>query len=540
MLLSPILGTSAELRKEGCIMFRQKNVSKRKMTRVSALAVIAIIAASLSACGAKPETASVQGQASAVSLSTENKTETVTETKTETTSESKTETVTETKEETVTSTVTEPEPDPVTSTVEDESDEIFYEYYVDYTPADDTGFYKYATVATDLSWSLENGILTVNGNGAIPNFEKGATDRPWQEAKKTATEIWIGEGITRIGDRAFQGFQNVTYVHIPSTVESIGQWAFQNCYALENAYVFETTWMDTGAFDSTPAEKEILSQESLYYLNSPFYLKLVALEPSGDLRFDLIDIACSQEGYHEGNRVKDIIGLNSVGNDDFSEYGRVLGSLGRAWCSEFASWCVRMTGLPTDRLNSSRGANAATFTEDTTAGYYTWADTEYGNGDYEFLVGDILLWNWKLEECAYDESLSHTSILMYIDEHDDGTATFHVVEGNTDDSVCESDYELDLSTGILTDGDGFLAFIVSPDFESPNESITVTFDPTGGTVDRTEKTVYPGGMYGPLPEPVLDGYMFDGWYTEPEGGDYIGMYKEVGEDAPPVLYAHWY
>ena len=512
----------------------------RKHKLAAVTLVLSMLTVGLASCGAEPAVSqSTENSAgSTVSVSTE-KTETSTETA-PAQSESSTEEKKTEDSETEKSETENCEVEREGSESEKEDDLIYYDYYTDYTPAMDTGIYKYATVAEDLAWTLDGGILTVTGNGAIPNFEKGAKNRPWQEAKNTATEVWIGEGITRIGDRAFQGFKNLTYAHIPENVESIGQWAFQNCEILDNVYVPENTWMDTGAFDNTLAEKGIRAQESLYYLNSPFYEELIAVEPSDNLRQTMIDIAYSQECYHEGNSVKDLCGLNGVGNDDFSEYGRVLGSLGKPWCSEFASWCVRMTGLPYNRLNSSRGANAATFTEDTTAKYYTWADTEYGGGDYEFLVGDILLWNWPVEECAPDESLSHASILMYINENDNGTLTFHVIEGNTDDGVCESDYELDRNTGILTDGEGFLAYTVSPDFESPNEQINLIFNCNGGTCDRYFKTVYVGGMYGPLPEPVRDGYMFDGWYTDPERGEYVGMYYEVKKGSTDTLFAHWY
>ncbi len=70
---------------------------------------------------------------------------------------------------------------------------------------------------------------------------------------------------------------------------------------------------------------------------------------------------------------------------------------------------------------------------------------------------------------------------------------------------------------------------------------TVTFDPSGGRLSayRAEKKVYPGETYGELPTPYYDGYTFDGWFTEPQGG------VRITEETPAVihqdqtLYAQW-
>ena len=42
-------------------------------------------------------------------------------------------------------------------------------------------------------------------------------------------------------------------------------------------------------------------------------------------------------------------------------------------------------------------------------------------------------------------------------------------------------------------------------------SITITFDPEGGSVSTTSKTVMIGRVYGELPTPTRDGYTFKGW-----------------------------
>lgn len=44
-----------------------------------------------------------------------------------------------------------------------------------------------------------------------------------------------------------------------------------------------------------------------------------------------------------------------------------------------------------------------------------------------------------------------------------------------------------------------------------NNVITVTFDPQGGQLDQTTKSVIPNDTYGDLPTPTREGYTFMGW-----------------------------
>lgn len=47
----------------------------------------------------------------------------------------------------------------------------------------------------------------------------------------------IADYVTEIGDYAFTGNINIKKITIPDTVQKIGQYAFQDCYALENVYM---------------------------------------------------------------------------------------------------------------------------------------------------------------------------------------------------------------------------------------------------------------------------------------------------------------
>ena len=70
-----------------------------------------------------------------------------------------------------------------------------------------------------------------------------------------------------------------------------------------------------------------------------------------------------------------------------------------------------------------------------------------------------------------------------------------------------------------------------------SEVYTVTFNPVGGTVDRTSKSVANGSEYGDLPVPTRNNYMFDGWFTF--DGKWITSTTKVELTSDQTLYAHW-
>jgi uncharacterized repeat protein (TIGR02543 family) len=72
-----------------------------------------------------------------------------------------------------------------------------------------------------------------------------------------------------------------------------------------------------------------------------------------------------------------------------------------------------------------------------------------------------------------------------------------------------------------------------------SESInaTVAFDPNGGSVSESGRTVNVGAAIGALPIPALSGYTFKGWFTAPSGGMQISAATIV--TANVTYYAQW-
>ena len=69
------------------------------------------------------------------------------------------------------------------------------------------------------------------------------------------------------------------------------------------------------------------------------------------------------------------------------------------------------------------------------------------------------------------------------------------------------------------------------------KGVTVTFNPNGGTVSETSRTVISGNTIGSLPTPSRVDYRFLGWYTDPIDG--IKITADIIVDNDVTYYAHW-
>ena len=88
-----------------------------------------------------------------------------------------------------------------------------------------------ATESSDFSYTLEDGVLTINGTGMMPQ-EYAMNTSPWSAECEKIHKIIIGEGITGIVDYFGNGdsfnlrFSNLKEVILPEGLETIGELAF--------------------------------------------------------------------------------------------------------------------------------------------------------------------------------------------------------------------------------------------------------------------------------------------------------------------------
>ena len=90
------------------------------------------------------------------------------------------------------------------------------------------------TCGENLTWSYNDGVLTISGTGAMDDYY---THAPWDMYKTSINEIILPNGLTTIGSYAFRGCSGITSINIPNSVTSIGSWAFRGCSGLTSIFI---------------------------------------------------------------------------------------------------------------------------------------------------------------------------------------------------------------------------------------------------------------------------------------------------------------
>ena len=123
------------------------------------------------------------------------------------------------------------------------------------------------TCGKNLTWTLENGTLTISGTGDMDDYDKNitytivdgkavpvSTERlaPWYDDRLTITSIVVEDGVTSIGVAAFYNCTKVKSVQLSEGLTKIDNYAFENCGALcELVLPQSLTFLGTSALADT-------------------------------------------------------------------------------------------------------------------------------------------------------------------------------------------------------------------------------------------------------------------------------------------------
>ena len=188
------------------------------------------------------------------------------------------------------------------------------------------------------------------------------------------------------------------------------------------------------------------------------------------------------------------------------------------------------------------------------------AELELPGDFYEFTVdaknygtidGQVKKVNLKFLDPKTDEEINPEDLpeyLTYTFTHDDDT---EIVENETINVGESIKYKLRFefnedATAIPTPEEGeeeiptpkpVIELDTIQKVEDPDAPYTITFNPNGGSVDTTTKSVERGEKIGELPTPSWSGYAFTGWYTELNGG--VKIDENYTPTKSQTLYAHW-
>ena len=87
-----------------------------------------------------------------------------------------------------------------------------------------------------LSWKFTSaGVLIISGKGEMPDYRWDVSfTYPWHSFHETINSVIIDNGITSIGNNAFNGCSGLSNITIPNSVTVIGSGAFSGCVKLKN------------------------------------------------------------------------------------------------------------------------------------------------------------------------------------------------------------------------------------------------------------------------------------------------------------------
>ena len=105
--------------------------------------------------------------------------------------------------------------------------------------------------------SADYDVLTISGNGAMRDYSSKG-NRPWNYNRSTIKTLIIEEGVTSIGQKAFNEL-SISEITIPASVTSIGKYSFSDCFSLATVNFAEDSQLTTIediAFSLKDNEKE--------------------------------------------------------------------------------------------------------------------------------------------------------------------------------------------------------------------------------------------------------------------------------------------
>ncbi len=314
---------------------------------------------------------------------------------------------------------------------------------------------------------------------------------------------------------------------------------------------------------------------SAEYKSSKYYTALMGYELTGDIKKDIVGIAKTQVGYHEGNDIADMHGNKISGNSDFVEYnrlsGEVGGTYGYAWCASFIIWCARHAGI-TDADVCADVNCRSMFCDFSKSGRYYQRETGFlpAAGDLVFFGDELTKPNHvgivtdvkNNKVYTVEGDLGNQVMSKSYDLNDDNIKGYAVIKQEVGEFFVMKSTDLFAENGkyvktvpagetlTVTSINGFKGVVTQNGTEAfvdmiflfplKSVSFTVSYDSGEGKGAPSDQHRKPGEtMVISDKIPTFRGYSFLGWATK-EGGEVV--YRpgdKYTNNASIVLHAVW-
>ena len=196
------------------------------------------------------------------------------------------------------------------------------------------------------------------------------------------------------------------------------------------------------------------------YKTSVWYENFSSLTLTENQRNNILRVAVSQLGYHEGDSAKDFDGMNRGGSNNYIEYARLIvpnyNDNHYEWCACFVNWCLNQAGI--DYAYGEIGC-------------WKWVEWLKPNrmfqnsaaykGSYTPQPADMIFFNWSNNNKGAD----HIGYVLYVTED-----RVYTIEGNSKDEVGIRNYDIN---------DPCIIGYGTPPYEEGSE-LTIDFSYTDG------------------------------------------------------------
>jgi hypothetical protein len=162
------------------------------------------------------------------------------------------------------------------------------------------------------------------------------------------------------------------------------------------------------------------------YKNGKYYKALMNLELTGTNRENVVAVALSQLGYHEGRSSSQLSGTVS-GSSNYTEYGRYVGMNPAAWCAIFVNWCAREAGISTSVIPNKTSTSGFLSYYKSKNRFKTWSQIRQKN--YKPKAGDIIFYSG-----SSGGSVCHVGYVVSA-KYSGSSLVLTTVEGNYSDKV---------------------------------------------------------------------------------------------------------
>lgn len=210
------------------------------------------------------------------------------------------------------------------------------------------------------SFDEESRVLTISGSGDMYDFngtwqlEHQTTDpldpayAPWKEYGHEILSVYIEDGVTRIGENAFESCTNLGDVRFGKDIKSIGFQAFLSTSITEAVLPEGLEEISSWAFNYCHNLQKVILPESLAVLEGDTFnecpmLKAVVIGDETEIRENAIGCQGEENGHEENACLEQLclyVTLGSKAEETAMNAGYTCKEKASGWCGPNVAWYI--------------------------------------------------------------------------------------------------------------------------------------------------------------------------------------------------------